>query len=87
MGKQEIIQLNVRSRFARDRAAGLARETGMTITQVVEEALRAYQPPTQMRADDGLVRKGRLMVWPGDGRPLTVEDADAVIAAVRLDRS
>ena len=40
-------RLVIRSKFARDRAMQIARETGMTVTQVVEEALRQYVPPQE----------------------------------------
>jgi hypothetical protein len=54
-------QLNVRSVFARTRATQLAKRTGMSTVQVVEEALRAYQPPTAIRAG-GLIEKNGLLV-------------------------
>lgn len=77
-------QLNVRSRYARERAAMLARTTGMTTTQVVEEALRAYTPP--VAAPPGkLVRRGALLVRPGGGT-VTLDAANAALDASRGDR-
>lgn len=85
MAKMDSIQLNIRSRFARDRAAGLARETGMTVTQIIEEALRAYQP-AQKAARGGLVRKGPILVRPGDGRMISASETDSLIDEVRNER-
>jgi hypothetical protein len=77
-------QLNVRSPYARERAGSLARATGMTTTQVVEEALRAYTPPVS--APPGkLVRRGALLVRPGGGK-VTLEAANAALDASRGDR-
>lgn len=77
-------QLNVRSRYARERAAMLARATGMTTTQVVEEALRSYTPP--LAAPQGkLVRRGVLLVRPG-GSKVTLAAANAALDASRNDR-
>lgn len=77
-------QLNVRSRYARERAAMLARTTGMTTTQVVEEALRAYTPP--VAAPPGkLERRGALLVRPGGGK-VTLDAANAALEASRGER-
>jgi hypothetical protein len=78
-------QLNIRSRFARERAAELARLTGLTTTQVVEEALRAFDPPRN-RDEGRLVRKGKLLVMPATGRTLTLEEVNEAIEAVREER-
>lgn len=85
-------QLNIRSAFARDRARALANRMGLTTTQVVEDALRAYNPRAKL--DDlppppaGLVRKGWLFVKPDDGGPrLTPEDVQAAIDAAREERA
>lgn len=77
-------QLNVRSPYARARAAALARATGMTTTQVVEEALRAYSPPIASPPGK-LVRRGELLVRPGGGK-VTLEAANAALDASRADR-
>ncbi len=45
MPRSALAQLNVRSEFARSRAHELAKLTGMSVTQVVEDALRGYVPP------------------------------------------
>lgn len=75
-------QLNIRSRFARDRATQIARETGMTATQVVEEALRAYAPPREEPAPAGMKRRGKLLILTGGPRVTS----DDVIAAIQADR-
>ena len=77
-------QLNVRSPYARERATMLARATGMTATQVVEEALRAYTPPLA-EPPGQLVRRGPLLVRPG-GKKVTLEAANAALDASRDER-
>ena len=77
-------QLNVRSPYARQRAAALARETGMTTTQVVEEALRAYTPPI-VSPPGKLIRRGPLLVRPGGSR-ITLKAANAALDASRDER-
>jgi hypothetical protein len=77
-------QLNVRSSYARERAAALARATGMTTTQVVEEALRAYSPPVTAPSGQ-LERRGPLLVRPG-GAKVTLAAANAALDASRDER-
>lgn len=77
-------QLNVRSDYARKRAAALAQATGMTTTQVIEEALRAYTPPAAVPPGK-LVRRGSLLVRPGNGK-VTLEAANAALDASREGR-
>lgn len=66
MPRQDNAQLNIRSAFARARVAEIAAATGMTATQVVEDALRGYVPPAAPEAGEpvpeGMIRKGRLLV-------------------------
>jgi hypothetical protein len=87
MPRGEATQLNVRSRFARERAAELARKTGMTTTQVVEEALRAYVPPADASPPEGLVRKGRLLVMPAKGGRVSLKEADEALEREREGRA
>jgi len=86
MTRPASIQLNVRSRFARERAGTLARQTGMTTTQIVEEALRAYLPPSDSPVPGKLVRKGVLLVRPALGRKVSLEEANAALEESRSDR-
>ncbi len=81
MSRSEPVQFNVRSAFARALAQALAKLTGMTATQVVEEALRSYRPPgfTPGR----LVRRGSILVGPAEGSSVALEEANAALAAVR----
>ena len=80
MGQPTSPQLNVRSRFARERAAAIARATGMTVTQVIEEALRAYQPAGTAPPPGRLVRKGKLLVMPARrGRAISAEETQRMI--------
>jgi len=86
MERARSTQLNIRSQFARERANTLARETGMSTTQVVEEALRAFHPPSSKPTPDGMVWKGRLLVKKATGRTITLEDTLAAIEAAREER-
>jgi hypothetical protein len=81
MSQSPATQLNVRSPYARARASALARATGMTTTQVVEEALRAYAPPVASPPGKP-VRRGTLLVRPG-GDQVTLDEANAALAASR----
>lgn len=82
-------QFNIRSRYARDRARQLAEQTGRTTTQIVEEALRVYAPPSDSAPDGtpgphGLVWRGGILVIPARGkRIITQEEADAALEAAR----
>ncbi len=64
----------------------LAHKTGMTTTQVVEEALRAYLPPSSKGVPARLVRKGAILVKPANGKRVTPDEADAALEEVRLER-
>lgn len=84
MPRRESAQLNIRSAFARRRVSELARRTGMTATEVVEEALRAYVPPGEPKVVGTLVRRGPVLVQPaGKQRKVTLVEAEAVLEAVR----
>lgn len=83
MSRAEHIQLNVRSAFARARAQELARLTGMTATQVVEDALRGYVPPGMAARVGKLVRRGPILVRPTGGPKVSLEDANAALEAIR----
>ena len=86
MAKTNEPQLNIRSRYARDRVAELVRQTGLTATQVVEEALQAYSPPLEDAPPAGLVRRGRILVMPASGRPVTVADVEETLDEIRNER-
>ena len=83
MPQSRQVQLNVRSAYARARAHELARLTGMTATQVVEEALRGFVPPGAGPGPPGLVRRGAILVKPAGGTKITQEHADAALLEVR----
>ena len=87
MPEPDSTQLNLRSNFARQRVSELARTTGMTATQVIEEALRAYLPPSDGTAPGRLVRKGPLLVRPRRGEPVSLKQANAALDDVRGERS
>lgn len=76
-------QFNVRSAFARKRAHELAKLTGMTATQIVEDALRGYVPPARGAKVGKLVRHGPVLVRPAAGAAVSLEDANAALDAVR----
>ncbi len=84
MARPNAPQLNIRSRYARERAAELARATGMTTTRVVEEALRAFVPVPSAAIPEGLERRGRLLVHTAQAAPVTHAQAEAALAAVRV---
>lgn len=84
MPRRDTAQLNIRSEFARMRAHEIARCTGMTATQVVEDALRGYVPAMQPDQVGALVRRGPVLVRPApDGRRVSIEAADAALDAGR----
>lgn len=81
--KQQSDQLNVRSRFARARAAQIAITTGMSITQVIEDALRAYQPAVQRTGRPGLIQEGRLLVLSKGDRKISHDQVEAELDEIR----
>jgi hypothetical protein len=83
MARSQTAQINIRSAFVRDRVGALVQRTGMTATQIVEEALRAYVPPAADPEHGRLTRKGSLLVMTG-GRRVTREETEAAIEATRL---
>ena len=87
MSQPSSTQLNIRSRFARERASALAAQSGLTVTQVVEEALRSFHPPVDRPPLGPLVRKGALLVKPSDEQRVSLEDANAALDGVRTERN
>ena len=83
MPRADNAQLNIRSAYARNRAREIARRTGMTTTEIVEDALRGYVPPGASEPVDGLVRRGPILVKPAQGRRVTQDEADQALEAVR----
>jgi hypothetical protein len=83
MSRANPVQFNVRSAFARARAHELARLTGMTATQVVEDALRGYVPPGVPAEAGQLVRRGPLLVRRAIGAPVSLDEANAALDQVR----
>ena len=83
MGRAEPSQFNIRSAFARTRARELAKQTGMTATQIVEDALRGYAPPGAPAEIEGMMRCGPILVARGNGKRVTLEEANAALEAVR----
>jgi hypothetical protein len=83
MSRADPVQLNVRSAFARTRAHELAKLTGMTATQVVEDALRGYVPPGDGGRGGRLVQRAPILVRPAKGEKVSLAEADAALGAVR----
>ena len=83
MPRANDAQLNIRSVYARDRAREIARRTGMTTTEIIEDALRGYVPPAASKPVFGLVRRGPVLVKPAQGRHITQDEADQALDAVR----
>ncbi len=83
MSRIEQIQFNVRSAFARKRAHELAKQTGMTATEVVEDALRGYVPPAIAPKVGKLVQRGPVLVLPAAGSKINLKAANAALKSAR----
>jgi hypothetical protein len=83
MPRSQATQLNVRSAFARKRVNELAKRTGLSATQIVEDALRAYVPPPAVAEIGKLVRRGRILVQPAEGARVTLKQANAALTRSR----
>jgi hypothetical protein len=84
MARADHVQFNVRSAFARARAHELAKLTGMTATQIVEDALRGYVPPAAAGGKPGgLVKRGPLLVKPASGKRISAAEAEAALDVAR----
>lgn len=83
MARPDNVQLNVRSAFARDRVHALTRLTGMTASEVVEDALRSYVPPGVPANVGTLVRRGALLIRPATGRSISLEEANEALEQSR----
>lgn len=83
MPRADNTQLNIRSAYARNRVREIARGTGMTATEVIEDALRGYVPQAAPTPVEGLVRRGPVLVKPAQGQHVTQAQADQAPQAVR----
>lgn len=84
MSRHDNAQLNIRSTFARARAQEIARRTGMTVTEAIEDALRGYVPAAEPREVGALVRRGPLLVLPASGRRrISLAEANEALDATR----
>lgn len=83
MSRSDHIQFNIRSAFARSRAQELAKLTGMSITQIVEDALRGYIPPGTAQTVGRLVQRGPILVRPANGARISHAEAETARNAVR----
>ncbi|MEO8716549.1 MAG: hypothetical protein ABI369_16210 [Acetobacteraceae bacterium] len=84
MARLQTTQLNIRSAFARARVREIARDTGMTATEIVEDALRGYAPAALPGRVGSLVRRGPVLVKPArNGRRISLEEANAALDAAR----
>jgi hypothetical protein len=83
MPRANAVQFNVRSAFARRRAHELAKLTGMTATEIVEDALRGYVPPGAAHTAGRLVRRGPILVRPAEGASVSFSEAEAALRAAR----
>ncbi len=84
MSRHDNAQLNIRSAFARARAHEIARRTGMTATEVIEDALRGYVPSAEPKQVGALVRRGPLLVLPASGRRrVSLTEANEALDATR----
>lgn len=83
MRRTDDAQLNIRSAYARTRVHEIARQTGMTAAQVIEDALRGYVPPVEPGRLGTLVRRGPVLVKPAHRLRVTQDEADRALEAVR----
>ena len=83
MPRADNAQLNIRSAYARNRVREIASRTGMTATEVVEDALRGYVPPAASEPVEGLVWRGPVLVKLAQGQHVTFNEADQALQAVR----
>ncbi len=83
MSRDEQKQPKIGSAFARKRARETAKQTGMTATEVIEDAFRGYVPAVAAAPVGRLVRRGAVPVRPADGRTITLREADAALEVVR----
>jgi hypothetical protein len=83
MPRANPVQFNVRSAYARARAHELARQMGMTATQVVEEALRHFVPAGTTGEPSGLIRRGPILVKPAAGAKILQAQADEALEEAR----
>ena len=77
-------ELTIRSQHACYRVSVLPRATGMTTTQVVDEALRSHSPPVASPTDN-IVRRTVLWVRHGMSKA-ALESANAALDASRGER-
>ncbi len=81
---RQTAQLNIRSDFARRRVRELVEKTGMTATELVEDALRGYVPAASVKPVGRLIECGGILVMPSDGGPaMSLEEAEAALEAAR----
>ena len=83
MPRTDNAQLNIRSAYARSRVHEIVRKTGMTATEVIEDALRGYVPPAAPEPVEGLVWHGPILVKPAQGQRVTFDEADQALQAGR----
>jgi hypothetical protein len=84
MPRRNIPQLNIRSAFVRERVRDVSRRTGMTATEVVEDALRGYIPAFEQQAVGTLIRCGPILIRPARRRrKITLAEAEAALDAIR----
>jgi len=83
MSGADRCQFIIRSSFARARARELAKLTGMTSTEVVEDALRSYVPPRGPKSVGRLVQRDALLILLKGGPDVTLEEANAELDMAR----
>jgi hypothetical protein len=78
-------QLSIRSSKAFDMAKEKARQSGLSVTEVVERALAGFQTQAEP-VPEGLIQKGKLWVIPSNGcGPKTNDEANYLIEMLRTD--
>lgn len=87
MTRRDATQLNIRSSFAKKRTRELAKRTGMTAAQIVEDALRGYVPLVALAPVGRLEQRGRILVCQSGKRKITLREANAALDAERMQDS
>ena len=84
MASLHTVGVGSRAAFIRSRVRDLSARMGLTKIEVMEEALRALDVAVSVEPKSRLVREGKLLVLSShDGRPVTLEQTNAAIEAIR----
>jgi hypothetical protein len=86
MPRANNTQLTIHSAFALAKAREIAEATGMSVTEVLEDALRSYMPSASRAVAARLVRRGPVWVVQVGGASVGLDDANFALEAERETR-